>query len=174
LLRSNWNSAASTLPGAVAAAVLAAPVALVVTALVTAGTLIAQLFLWRVMRRLNAEQSLRQRDVDGKLQALQRVRCFQRALTCGERGQNSHTGLQVLPGAHAFSAASKHGPRLAMIEAGASTRVVRRLCVNVEEITVLKGFYDDFGEPAAQDVRAAGSANIAGKRALFAARACMQ
>jgi hypothetical protein len=54
----------------------AALVALVVTALVAAGTLIAQLSLWRIMRRLNAEQSLRQRRAHGKLQALQRLHCF--------------------------------------------------------------------------------------------------
>jgi hypothetical protein len=48
------------------------------------------------------------------------------------------------------------------------------LCVDVEEIAVFKGFCDDFGEPTAPGSCASGSADFAGQRALFAARACMQ
>jgi hypothetical protein len=126
-----------------------------------------------MMRPLNSEQSLRQRGAQGKLQAPQRLHRILGALMRDACGQNSRLACKFCRAACASRRRAKYGPHLARIEAGASAHAFGSPCIDVEEIAVFNGFYDDFGELTAGDLRASGSANFAGKRALFAARACM-
>jgi hypothetical protein len=154
------------------AAVFTAPVALV-TALIAAGTLIAQLSLWRVMRRLNAEQSPRHRRPGGKLQAPERLHCFRGAPMRDPRGQNSHPGLQVLPGGMCVWSLRQTWPAPCECRSGRERTCVLPPYVNVEEIAVFNGFCDDLAGLSAIDLRLPGSARIAGDGALFAVRACL-